>query len=1407
MLLQPSSSVPDMAARGLSLGAVPVLFVLSTPAVQKTCEKNGLTLEAILRPHASLRGINVPLRTAGDQPYRLQDFRLRVFSVAEVGQPPVEAAEEHLTGVVTKFSDTALSELHGDPYDIQALLAMAKSESSSSWFQQYVNEFMRMLRFSDHETVDHPVACLLVASSEDKDPLACFQELYAEKNLPSLLRTGIMDPNIHKHYVLLHDLHTGPVESTDPKFSLLRGAYGLANCHVLAINSLQIPNLQREDIWSQFMETPIGSNKLNELQKKEEDAKVHLGQYLSDADSLQVAEFMKELVVQRIIPHMEQKVREHNHQVVAIRKGIRNQLKNFWFRKGKDEETPLGGYTYKSTESQIRVLADYSLMLKDYELALSNYRLLASDYRADKAWKHFAGAQEMIGICLFLLDQSRRETEQCMESAYSYYQRGGPISMRYATRTALWLVGIYKAREQFREAAATLMRASLEESNLRAGLLLEQAAYCFLLAEPMMLRKYGFHMVLAGNRYNLSAQRKHAIRAYTYVSGVYEGKGWNYISDHCNFTLGRLSAFLGSYNEAMKFFMRLLACSHQSATMQATFLREFLYVLQSVEAADGQGPLDLGLPEVNVERVHVLFEDHRTWASASSKVLPEQLWRSLEEGLVPPTIAVAVPNWLDAPSHLRSNNEIQTSNTCVAGEDIVVDIEFKNPLNIAIEVTGVRLICEFLENTAENLSQDRKEGEPLFHVEEASCSLPPSERVVMQLKAKPLVEGKFRVVGMEWTINSESRHARGRKDFAIKGIKRRPGKPRAITREHHPPHLQLNFNVLAVMPRLNLQLHGLPSRTLQGEVHRLTLELSNSSPVKLKNIKLKSSHKGMILVGKPGDLDMELPSYLEGSASSDVSAEGKTVPEESELAQLGDVVEFPKNIVLEGGRTLLWPLWLHAREPGTVRFNMVFYYEPEGTNTSMKYRTLRTTHAVQVETSLQVGVHVSPSPSLLGRYIMRVDVTNQHSADSFWLRQVSCAGATWQMAPLSPAPLDLSVSGEKSGGEDSAFMSASVAPPQLLPPGQASSLFFQLQAEPMSATTTGKKNQGEEWGKNIRLGSPGSPGEAVIDVSSGPLRLFHLLERRLQATAFRAANQDRKVLVGNSEETGLRGGPNTSGVDVVLVWESTSGGASSDAQKDEVVTSSTRIGSHHICHNRIVNWSPLQWVMQGPACVHHNFIQHPVCEFSLSLSLQNCSTFVTSVNVKTIDPGQPSLIRDTNNASNSIELAGWFQPKTGTIMTKETSVSVSTGGTVSQGKTDVANEEQQCGTMPSGPFLWSGATSKSIPRLLPGTCATLRLRVAVLSPGVFNFSSLRVSWRLGDPSKVVTKDISSSSPSSAVEPIVSPEKSSTNSEQAVQLRLVETGPDSWLWISPSIPRQGSGLGCPFVTLVLPSGEE
>jgi hypothetical protein len=72
-----------------------------------------------------------------------------------------------------------------------------------------------------------------------------------------------------------------------------------------------------------------------------------------------------------------------------------------------------------------------------------------------------------------------------------------------------------KQQSLFTEAAASYIKMTNELSDLRSAMLLEQAAYCYLLAQPASVRKYGFHIVLAGYRFSKTGGcKRHAARLY-----------------------------------------------------------------------------------------------------------------------------------------------------------------------------------------------------------------------------------------------------------------------------------------------------------------------------------------------------------------------------------------------------------------------------------------------------------------------------------------------------------------------------------------------------------------------------------------------------------------------------------------------------------------------------------------------------------------------------------------------------------------------------------------------------------------------------------------------------------------------------------------------------------------------------
>ncbi|KAL0374799.1 UNVERIFIED_CONTAM: Trafficking protein particle complex subunit [Sesamum radiatum] len=275
----------------------------------------------------------------------------------------IQAAKERLKQVITFSGDKDISELCSDPPDIESLIATSKQELVPSWFQNFNKELIDVVAFSEHEAFDHPVACLVVVSSKDKDPIDKFVDLFNTNQLPPLLNDGAMDPKILKYFLLVHDNQDGMLEKASGILTEMRSTFGANDCRLLCINSSgDGAEEHQENLWASY-KTSMSNNK-------------QYGCFLNADDIGELRSTMHDFSSKHIIPHMEMKIRVLNQQV--------------YFALG------IVWYTFSSIESQIRVLGDYAFMLRDYELALSNYRLISTDYKLDKAWKHYAGVQAFI---------------------------------------------------------------------------------------------------------------------------------------------------------------------------------------------------------------------------------------------------------------------------------------------------------------------------------------------------------------------------------------------------------------------------------------------------------------------------------------------------------------------------------------------------------------------------------------------------------------------------------------------------------------------------------------------------------------------------------------------------------------------------------------------------------------------------------------------------------------------------------------------------------------------------------------------------------------------------------------------------------------------------------------------------
>nr|KJB46377.1 hypothetical protein B456_007G363900 [Gossypium raimondii] len=1233
----------------------PVVMVLCTPYVEESCLKNGLSLIQLLSPFCDFTNIDVPVRTASDQPYRLRKFKLRLFYSSDIRQPNLEVAKERLKKVITHVGEKNFLE-SSDPSQVNNLLSRPESEMLPSWFQFFNKELVRTLSFSDHEAFDHPVACLLVVSSKDDEPVNRFVDLFNTNKLPSLLNDGAMDPKIMKHYLLLHDNQDGPFNKATKLLADMRNAFGQNDCQIICFNSSQDGKIHHQDNpWAPFKSDALPTE--------------NLGGFLNLDDLNEIKDFMQELSSKHIIPYMEQKIRVLNQQVSATRKGFRNQIKNLWWRKGKEDtiDTPNGPvYTFNSIESQIRILGDYAFMLGDYELALSNYRLISTDYKLDKAWKRYAGVQEMMGLTYFLLDQSRKDAEYCMENAFNTYLKLGSAGRRNTTRCGLWWAEMLKTRDQLKEAATVYFRICGEDT-LHSAVMLEQASFCYLLSKPPMLHKYGFHLVLSGDHYKKCDQIKHAIRTYRSAIPVYKGTTWSLIKDHVHFHIGQWYALLGMYDVAVTHMLEVLASTHQSKTTQELFLRDFLQIVQ--KTGKTFEVLKLQLPVINISSLKVIFEDQRTNASAAAARVKESLWRSLEEDIIPSSTARS--NWLELQSKIMPR-KYKESNICVAGEALKVDIEFKNPLQIPISVSSVSLMCELCANPEEDANSSNNEVQnnedrtstssgdinSCLILSEVDFSLEGGETTVVQLTVTPRIEGILKIVGVKWKLSS-----------AVVGLCNFEFNPvnRVVRgrRKQHSPSSDLKFLVIKSLPRLQGFIHSLPEKTYAGDLRPLVLELSNQSKSPVKNLKMKISNPRFLYAGNQKELNADFPACLKKKMNVEKSGRHANVNK-----TLQNLYHFPEDISVQEETSLSWPLWFHAAVPGNIPLYITIYYEMEGVSSIMKYRTLRMHYNLQVLPSLDVSFQLSTRPSRSQEFLLRMDVVNKTSSECFQVHQLSSVGQQWEISLLQPVD--------------------SILPSQSLFAGQSLSCFFMLKDRRRSSTSEDSIPSLSHIQSDVRLG-PQDNSEAFFDVSSSPLADFHDCERSSR---------------GMSSQVGCE-----YKVDFVFITQLLKGNSDSSSNTPLVF-------SHHACDCSPSSMSPISWLVDGPRTIQHNF-SAPPCEVNLKMTITNSSDAIASVHINTFDSPSSNnqLINDATTSQPPEHQSGW----------SEIPIVNDTKIITTEALTTRVPKSLSLESVPQ--FIWSGTSSTKLV-LQPRSTAEIPLQICVFTPGIYDLSNYILNWNL-----------------------------------------------------------------------------
>ncbi|ALC44776.1 l-3-76BDm [Drosophila busckii] len=775
-------------------------------------------------------------------------------------------------------------------------------------------------------------------------------------------------------------------------------------------------SISSESIASQTINPNVWANEV--------DADAPHGQSLAARDIENLRHFVQDYAVRALIPYVE-------HLVVTLSEGVTNKkgvsksllsATKRWFVTSK----PGAGannqnavmyvtiqtifytvliilfysYTNESAELQTRKLGDLYFMFGHYNLAFQAYHQAKRDFNADSAWQYYAGALEMAALSAFMLGTAHRKTYDYMEDAIVCYLTVCKLQ-QFATRATLLSMECLKTARLYSEVAKQLIRMTSEDSDLRSALLLEQAAYCFLVTQPPMHRKYAFHIVLAGNRYSRAGQRKHAYRCYRQAYQVFQHREWSLAEDHIQYTVAKQAYMLKQLDEASRSFAHLLRPgSLQSAQQQSSFLKEYIQTQNDlVKRSPELGLLPHALPQLVQSSVRVLTLVQPPCAQPpqvpasnidinSPVTSDESIWHKIEEMLVI-TAASNKPFVFKPSRYLYTKQQPATEIPLgVQGEPIELSVALANSVRCPINLTDIDLLWRLTLDNEEVISNvcvyeqssDSASKAAVSAAIKISClaSLELAEQAeqLLHFKLTPKLTGRLSILGVVCRVAAKAEPAAsllGLLQFETQRIKPTAAKQSSQTLLDS----RLSLKLVPQVPALSVSFTPVPAELLTGEIVPVSITLRNLGIAPIEEIYLGCDNPRCLTL-----LDQqhtELPITMLSSLK-DLSNDKLVKDKEIRRQRVFRLLQRQPALDAQEGQTIsMWIQAPHTAGPFTLR--LLFYYAlPAAANAHIKYRLVRHIWHVQVQSCLQADASCVISNAVSRELGLDVNLRNVHAA-------------------------------------------------------------------------------------------------------------------------------------------------------------------------------------------------------------------------------------------------------------------------------------------------------------------------------------------------------------------------------------------------------------------------------------------
>ncbi|KAJ2715307.1 hypothetical protein H4R19_001272 [Coemansia spiralis] len=909
--------------------------------------------------------------------------------------------------------------LPGGGVDADALAA-DDTGSWAPWYLRLRQHWVNEMQPSEHEAFMHPVACLLAASGSEDDPVGALRALQSHPAARRVQQQSFSGANVLLYNMLVHDgRDAGVLQAIDQTFDQVRRAFG-QNTALLRINSnTELAEADGSDrsrisgIWTSSWATtqPLGARPEGTF-----------GGMLTMRDVAALRDAVKQMMVRSVVPHMQYQIRVLSEQTAHERRGITGRLFSAGRRyfgasaKAAGAVAGVGGdvyFRYDSPEALMRKLADYSFMLKDFGFAQSVYQVARRDFQSEKAWKCYAGAQEMVGVCRLIADAhaTRADIDAGFdEAAAMYLHKTNAPCLYLAVRCIIVYYELLRHSKLYALAPRALLQVPAGTGALHA-LMAEQAAYAHLRrgGRPE-LRRFAFYAMVAAQTYQaagiggLARRCLHMVRIALSpaadASGVERGlpsrSGWSSIDSYVNHELGQQCVAARSYGDALQYFTALLGSGQIPEKLQSTYLQELLQLYleghDSVAATGGTR----SEPGVAVELLIPTIDPRMARVIMSPELEGEDgvcLWR-----LGP-----------DAPS--SQTGEAAARLSCSVGEDVAVLLMVVNPLTVGITLNSFTLDCEFVPaDGADAAAPDVSTTDAVI--------LEGGQTTMVSVTVTPRCAGRLDIHSARYLL-CDILPACTPLVLPGRRLNDTSAQRAAPT---YAPDTRLGFCVDPHFPRLEVALEDFPDTLVSGSMHRASVRIANRGSHPCRSIALWLSHPSFFDIRSPVRAGADADADAADAPDSDMYVYSASVPAIKEASVANDLRDCSMVVLvgqagpgdgvptplacLDAGETLTVPVWVRGDRVGAHTLGLLVGAStaddgpPLSRTAACAMRSRRFDVDLVVTPSLRVNAFVRPSLQNPHTRILGIEVENMQPNVDIQLLQTTFASGFYEVTPL-----------------------------------------------------------------------------------------------------------------------------------------------------------------------------------------------------------------------------------------------------------------------------------------------------------------------------------------------------------------------------------------------------------------------